>query len=287
MRILTSALLFPMMFAATARAQSPVPAACRQAASMMPGQQLPGPADSSGIGWYVLAGCGSVANSAFAQVLATRIAYAEPDSQRVQLFFGLFWGNRQSDLFTALLSAAKNPAGTDYFRFQVVGAIGAMYTTAFEMSSRSFVIPFPASCGISGGHGGSTGGPSDLPADYLAQITQTMQAVENDGSASTRVRADAHCWRTTLAERAPPDPSKIQLSYVCNQRFRVRSTNPSLVTLTGDVTGATALSPKEPFGFTVGPGVDFFFQTSVNGTVRLFLNGALIATAVNGGTACH
>lgn len=288
MRVLAMNVICGAFLSGSLQAQSPpAPDWCRQAATAVQGAKLPSPADSAGVGWEVLAGCGSLGNSTFAQLLGTSSAYSETDSARVQMFFGLFFGNRQSDLFAALVAAARNSGATEYFRYQAVHSLGGVYTTAYEMDPQSFVAPFPASCGVRMTRGVSTGSPTDLPSDFMSQISQTMQAVENDLGASTRVRALAHCWNASFAQLAPPNTANIQLSYVCNHRFRVQNANPMPVALTADVVGPTALSPKETYAFTAQPGVDLFFDTSLKGTVRLLLNGAVIKTAANGGTACH
>jgi hypothetical protein len=288
MRILAMSAICGALFSGSLQAQSPpVPDWCQQAANAVQGAKLPSPADSAGVGWEVLAGCGSVGNSTFAQLLGTPSAYSETDSARVQMFFALFFGNRQSDLFAALVAAARNSSATEYFRYQAVHSLGGVYTTAYEMDPQSFVVPFPAACGVRMTRAVSTGGPADLPSDFTSQISQTMQGVENDLGTSTRVRALAHCWNSSFAQLASPNTANILLSYVCNHRFRVQNSNPMAVALTADVIGPTALSPKETYGFTAQPGFDLFFETSLKGTVRLFLNGVVIKTAANGGTACH
>jgi len=78
-------------------------------------------------------------------------------------------------------------------------------------------------------------------------------------------------------------PNSITLTYICGNSFRVRNTNPSVMTVTWDVyqkgeTGTLTL-PAKP---GTGPYSETYFTTVNKGTVRLFLDGVLIQTKANG-----
>ena len=78
-------------------------------------------------------------------------------------------------------------------------------------------------------------------------------------------------------------PNSITLTYICGNSFRVRNTNGAAVTVTWDVyqkgeTGTLVLPPKP----ASAPYSETYFTTVNKGTVRLFLDGALIQTKANG-----
>jgi hypothetical protein len=84
-----------------------------------------------------------------------------------------------------------------------------------------------------------------------------------------------------LEREVPPVGSRILLTYICGNRFRVRNTNTAPVTVSTDVYGTT-----EKHAFIVQPAKDFFFPNGHKGTVRLFFNGQLVQTKANGGKPC-
>lgn len=77
------------------------------------------------------------------------------------------------------------------------------------------------------------------------------------------------------------------LTYICQNRFRVRNPNDAVVPVTWDVSGTSvsgALSlPARPIGGTIS---ESFFDAGVSGTVRLFYRGTQIQVKANGGFAC-
>jgi hypothetical protein len=78
-------------------------------------------------------------------------------------------------------------------------------------------------------------------------------------------------------------PNSITLTYICGNAFRVRNTNPSVMTVTWDVYKTTEKGtltlPAKP---GTGPYSETYFTTVNKGTVRLFLDGVLIQTKANG-----
>jgi hypothetical protein len=78
-------------------------------------------------------------------------------------------------------------------------------------------------------------------------------------------------------------PNSITLTYICGNAFRVRNTNPTVMTVTWDVYKTTEKGtltlPAKP---GTGPYSETYFTTVNKGTVRLFLDGVLIQTKANG-----
>jgi len=78
-------------------------------------------------------------------------------------------------------------------------------------------------------------------------------------------------------------PNSITLTYICGNSFRVRNTNPAVITVTWDVyktpeKGTLALAARP----AQAPYSETYFTTANKGTVRLFLDGVLIQTKANG-----
>lgn len=79
----------------------------------------------------------------------------------------------------------------------------------------------------------------------------------------------------------------LQLTYMCGNRFRVRTTRTDTVRVRWDV------YQKNDTGSVLVPGIqgpavqrDVLFETRVKGTTRLFLGTQLVDTKANGNTVC-
>jgi subtilisin family serine protease len=81
--------------------------------------------------------------------------------------------------------------------------------------------------------------------------------------------------------------ASLRLTYMCGNRFRVRTTRTDTVRVRWDV------YQKNDTGSVLVPGIespavqrDVFFETSVKGTTRIFLGTQLMDTKANGNTVC-
>jgi len=105
-----------------------------------------------------------------------------------------------------------------------------------------------------------------------------------------------HACREADRPTAPPiearnvgggNGSKIALSYVCDNRFRVTNANPSAATVTYKVVNTaeqgTLNLPAKPKG--AGPS-ETDFTTQNTGTVELYLGTTLVASQTNNGVPC-
>lgn len=158
------------------------------------------------------------------------------------------------------------------------------------------------------GHAGSVGSPEEITDPDSAQLVSSIPSIEshlgaqpvstltlislltalqsisaNDPNSGVRVAA-ARVRRYAEYTTAP----KPTLTYVCRTRFRVRSTSPLDTFVEYSVSGTTetgriAVARRQPNASYT----DTFFATDGYGTVTIFsLRGDLIASAVNGRTAC-
>jgi len=105
------------------------------------------------------------------------------------------------------------------------------------------------------------------------------------GVGSPRLRSAAGCLiETVLGKGAtePIDPRRIRLTYLCGNRFRIRSSNAMSTTVTYDVYGTTERGWQTAVGAGGSPYTDMEIETVNRGTVRLFLDGKQIDMKANG-----
>ena len=105
------------------------------------------------------------------------------------------------------------------------------------------------------------------------------------GVGSPRLRSAAGCLiETVLGKGAtePIDPRRIRLTYLCGNRFRIRSSNAMSTTVTYDVYGTTERGWQTAVGAGGSPYTDMEIETVNRGTVRLFLDGKQIDVKANG-----
>ncbi|MBX9928916.1 MAG: S8 family serine peptidase [Gemmatimonadaceae bacterium] len=82
-------------------------------------------------------------------------------------------------------------------------------------------------------------------------------------------------------------PDSIKLTYLCGNRFRVRSWNDVVANVKWDVYKTSDSGRLDLPARTAGqPYSETVFETRVKGTTRLFFGAALIQTKANGGTVC-
>jgi hypothetical protein len=279
LRLLAVALSF---LASRADAQlTPTPESCTAAATAVAGQRLPAVDDSTNAAWYALSLCGSTGQAAFAQAVQTTAVISDTDEARLQVLFALFRDLRSSAIFTSLRTGIQSGQGSVAFERLAIRALGGMYRPGVDFDSASVNSTSGSFCGMTRRFAQTSGSLTDLPSDYLNQLLSTMQSVEAATAYPNDIRGAARCWRLLLERDVPPVGSKLLLTYMCNNRFRVRNSNTASAAVSADVYGTT-----EILRFTVQPREDFFIEMAHKGTVRLFFRGGLVQTKANGGKAC-
>ncbi len=277
---------FAMMRTVPLIAQDVPPAQCDSAAAAVTGRPLPAVNDSTFSAWYALVACGDVGETAAVQALQSSAVYAETDSTRVRVFFNLFYARRTTAFFNALQAVVLNSGTSAAFRRQAIRAYGGLYLPGYD-----FDPPPPTadgiSCGVSRLVITAAGPVSNLPSNFLTQMVTTMSAVASNAGNAADSRYQAQCWTQRLQMDIPPVASKIQLAYVCGQRFLITNSNTAPVLIAADVIPPNATEGIEHAAFTVQPGAAFTFATLKRGTVRISFNGSVVQTKPNGGTACH
>lgn len=88
--------------------------------------------------------------------------------------------------------------------------------------------------------------------------------------------------------RVAMTPDSIRLTYLCGNRFQVRSYHRTVADVTWDVSEhpSDAGQLRLPARTAEHPYTETVFSTHVRGTTRLFRNGRLIQATLNGGTPC-
>jgi hypothetical protein len=149
--------------------------------------------------------------------------------------------------------------------------------------STLLTVPRGAYCRLSYGGGGSYNTMLAMPADYLQRIASSADRVADDPADSPVARGLARCVRLTLRQKVPETvaPELLQLEYVCGTKFRARNAAAKPAQLRYEVEGTT-----ETGAVVVPASASAAFITENTGTVRLFQNATLIASAPNDGTQC-
>lgn len=140
------------------------------------------------------------------------------------------------------------------------------------------------------GRVGSTPLPPGTSTTVL-QILNTLTSSETDPAVqayAARLSAAYMLSANVAAAVSSIDPKGVTLRYVCGNRFRVRNSNASALSVTYDVLGTDSglreiwLS-KRPTGAQYS---ERFFNAPTKGTVQMFYNGKKIRSTVNTGIVC-
>jgi hypothetical protein len=125
---------------------------------------------------------------------------------------------------------------------------------------------------------------------HAAVVTTAPPGCTTPTSTTATILAGATATADIAVACTPPtiELSKLRLTYICGQRFRVRNSNDAVVPVTWDVAGTTEtgslLLPGRPVDANFS---ETFFVTANVGTVRLFYNGAQADVKANGGFPCE
>lgn len=130
-----------------------------------------------------------------------------------------------------------------------------------------------------------------LATDLWSRVLQQALAITRapTGAVSPRLRETARCLMSTAllaGGRVPVDPQRVQLTYLCGNRFRIRNSNPHRVSVVVDVDGTTERDVLPVPGAFADPFLDVEFLTIERGTVRMFLDGRQIDVKANGNRPC-
>jgi hypothetical protein len=129
-----------------------------------------------------------------------------------------------------------------------------------------------------------------LPADADRRADSLAARIAADPGAPAVLRMAGNClWSAVYqaATQRPIDPTLVKLTYLCDNRFRVRNGNARDVTVTYDVYGTDESGALGLDGRSYNaPYSEYVFKTEHSGTVRLFVGSQLVATKANGQAPC-
>ena len=122
-----------------------------------------------------------------------------------------------------------------------------------------------------------------MPKDYLKRIAARFDTTARNGSEASVLRDIAGCMRDFLHSEVPPQVSAslITMTYVCDNRFRVRNGNADWVDVAYGV-----YQTDDKGDLAVPPNGEITFTTDSTGTTRLSLSGKVIQSKANLRTAC-
>lgn len=133
-----------------------------------------------------------------------------------------------------------------------------------------------------------------LPANYQEQVLETRASIVGDATASANIRRAAACVvnGTAVTQQGPPivtvQPDRVTITYVCGNRFLIRSPMRFPLHVTWDIEGTTA---RGKILLPAAPDVDGGYTSTeidagVQGTLRVFFQGTEIVRQANGNSAC-
>jgi hypothetical protein len=233
---------------------------------------------------YELPACGQVGASHAARLFrSTEVA---GDSQpSLLLLRRVLRGWRDRSLYAEAVRIAESAGAPEYLRVAAFDLLSGHVVDRSIGFGSMLERPLTSACAPTIGY--STPAPIGAPLtdpEALA-LAALARRVRDDGATPARVRRAAACLTMDLrprTDRLEPVPTGvIQLTYICGNTFRVRSTWTREARLDYDVYG----TPER--GWVVAaPGHDEFFATERRGTVRLLDKGRVLQTKANGNKPC-
>jgi hypothetical protein len=119
-----------------------------------------------------------------------------------------------------------------------------------------------------------------LPVDYAAEAASLVDRLSHSPGPSA-IRLMSACMRRLIHVPPHVDRSKIRLSYLCDNLFRVYNDGSAPADLRFEVSGAI-----ETHTTTVPARSSSLLEVDTSGELRLFLDSTLVASAANGKRSC-
>lgn len=204
-------------------------------------------------------------------------------------FLGAARFARDSAIHAVAAEIADDPTASPEARAASLGVLYIYEEPGYYMPYGELVSGTCASHGRWVDSNPLTGAP--LPADYLTQDRQIATLLANDQAAPMSVQNAAKCVLLAAEHRdmaAPVDASLIHMVYLCGNKLSIRNGNRRIVMFDYRVMGTMERWNDQavmarPDGQEYGERV---IQTQTVGTVELLVDGQVIQTTANGGTAC-
>lgn len=265
------------------------------------GQRIPGPpptpaecdsavaALQSGnrdvMAWARLGECSAAGARALGAALLG--ARGERDEDYLRWLYGPASVNRDPAILTAAAEVAADKSATAPARITAMLVLVAQFRTGLEPSLRLwaedlFGTPIGSSCPLLPTSPSGYLSRQPLQADSARLVGGALDRVRKDPTDNQHVRNWASCARGVLSDIIPitVDPFLIELTYVCENRFRVRNGGDEWIQVVYEV------SPRDRGGLTVGPGASVVFTTIERGIVHLTYMEHEVAAIANQGTRC-
>lgn len=267
-------------------AQSTSPLDCRSAAAYVSGRALPSTSDTT-LAWNALSACDTTGEAAAVLALQSAVVVSETDSTKVQQFMAMFSQRRTMAFFNAFQSVILNPQASDYFKRVAIRAYGDFYAPRTDFSQAPMSATTLSACQMTYVDNSPQGSLSNM-SPLVSQMVSTMASAAANPGNSAAARGQATCWMLLLQRSVPAVMSKLQITYVCGNTFKIVNTNGADLNVHADVIPPTALQKIEHQVNTVaGGGGIWMLLTQQKGNVRLSFNNLVGPVVVNGSTVCH
>jgi hypothetical protein len=248
---------------------------------------LPAPPPIGDVRWlyvYELPVCGQDGAAHAVRLLRATELMSDSDPALL-LMRRVLAGWRDRSLFGEAVRLAESAAASEALR---VGAFDLLssHVTDRSLGFRSMLAsPLRSGCAPTIGYAAPPPIGAPLTDAEVLALSAMARRIRDAPAGPPRVRRAADCLemqvrpRTDRLEQVPT--GVIQLTYICGNTFRVRSTWTRGVRVDYDVYGTPERGWVE-----ARPGRDEFFATERRGTVRLLDKGRVLQTKANGNKAC-
>lgn len=237
----------------------------------------------SALTYGYIPGC---AAAPYALASAVRAARPSQDTTFLRALAGDAGDVRDVNLFAAALEVAGDRSASNASRVMsllvVVAHMGLSQDPLVLNRSQLFTQALPASgpCGFELPGDGGPAIDNALPEDAELLAAQVMDGIRYNTAEPALLRNLARCARTTVSFDIPPqvDPTKLQLSYQCGNRFWIRNQSGAQLPVTMKITADNGAT--ESF-FTEVPATHFviLYEALMTGTVEMWYNGHRVATS--------
>jgi len=279
MKLLTATIAALLSASSNLNAQSlPHPTAkeCEAAAS-----SLAQGSDSSG--WERLVDCGEMAGPAFAKAIIA--AGSQTDVSYLGRLYSAVARVRHPAIFNSALEVMKDPAASGPARATAILMALSQHEPGWGLPpsvsySQAVTSKGSASCRMVRFQKQLYRSSTPLPASYLQQLAHATEQLSTSSSPPS-VQALARCAHQVVVQEVGEDVSKLDLVYLCGNRFRARNQSQEWVHVSYDVPGT-----HDRGDLTIPPGGETTFTTEKRGATRLNYRGKPIKTAPNSGASC-
>lgn len=220
--------------------------------------------------WGILASCGGAGATALASALSD--ARSETDRDYLEDLYSVARAIRDPALLASAGALTVDRGAGNSGRVTAMLILLSQYDPNLQPSLGTtwadlLTVPLGSSCPIASVDPAFYASRAPLQADSAERVAGALDDVRRDPGEPAVVRDFATCVRQALSAMLPitVDPGSLELSHVCDNRFRVRNLSDEWVDVSFEV-----VATDDRGDLTIAPGADLVFTTLETGSVRLF-----------------